>query len=360
MDEKTTSRLRERNRRLIEAVKARAAKTCPEALDLIAVTGSFHSGDFYEKSDLDLLIVINREAGWKLAKSFILEDVGHDIYCQTWEGLAHAAEYPDPHVIKLLDVELVYAANEAVRERYLGLRRRLREVLDRPFCMEDFEKVEAHFASALQVLGKLCLTGSGDGCKYLSTHFLYFIEYVAYMANKAYVRHGIQGIPKEICGLEYLPAGFKEAYTALILAQGRGDILHAAVNLGKTTAQFLEERRKSLVKKKKISAKELKGSCEEIFSNWHGKMHRAAALGDPYLALMTAGSCQSYYDSLAAEYDLPSLQVFSGFSGEDLPGAAERFDRVMEEYARLYPENGLALCRYASIEEFEEAYWQQD
>ena len=90
---------------MIEAIKAKAALVCPGVVDLIAIAGSFASGDYYEKSDLDLLIVINSDSGWKIAKAVIIEDVGHDIYCQTWEGLEHAAEYPDPHVSKLLDAE---------------------------------------------------------------------------------------------------------------------------------------------------------------------------------------------------------------------------------------------------------------
>ena len=356
MDKKSVSRLLERNRRLIEAVKTKAEKACPGALDLIAITGSFHSGEFYEKSDLDLLIVINSEAGWKLAKGFILEDVGFDIYCQTWEALEHAAGYPDPHVIKLLDAELVYTAGQAAKERYLGLRKQLQAVLDAPFSMEDLEKAQGYFASAVNVLGKLCLADSDGACKYLSSHFLYYIEYVVYMVNKASVHHGIQGIPKEICSLKHLPEGFAQAYSGLVLAEGRENILSTASNLGRITEAFLKKRRAGLAEKKQVSAKDLEGSYEEIYSNWHGKMHRAAALDDAYLALMTAGSCQSFYDSMAEEYDMPCFQIFSDFSGKNLSGTAAHFDQVMEEYAGLYLKNGVELCRYNSLDEFEAAY----
>ena len=114
MNENIKNNLLERNRRMIEAIKAKAALVCPGVVDLIAIAGSFASGDYYEKSDLDLLIVINSDSGWKIAKAVIIEDVGHDIYCQTWEGLEHAAEYPDPHVSKLLDADIVYTTNQEV------------------------------------------------------------------------------------------------------------------------------------------------------------------------------------------------------------------------------------------------------
>jgi len=49
-------KLEERNGRIIEAVIKKAEKVCPGAIALIGTLGSFHSGDIYEKSDLDLCI----------------------------------------------------------------------------------------------------------------------------------------------------------------------------------------------------------------------------------------------------------------------------------------------------------------
>ena len=51
--------------------------------------GSVAAGDEYEKSDLDLIILINDEKGQVLADGFILDDVdiGYDIYCTGWDML---------------------------------------------------------------------------------------------------------------------------------------------------------------------------------------------------------------------------------------------------------------------------------
>ena len=51
--------LEERNQKIIDAVVNKANIVCPESLALIGINGSFMTGDFYEKSDLDLLILIN-------------------------------------------------------------------------------------------------------------------------------------------------------------------------------------------------------------------------------------------------------------------------------------------------------------
>ncbi|MDY4892277.1 MAG: hypothetical protein SO130_02585 [Agathobacter sp.] len=49
------------NQKIIDAVIAKAEKVCPDSLALIGVYGSVCTGDEYEKSDLDLLILIQDE-----------------------------------------------------------------------------------------------------------------------------------------------------------------------------------------------------------------------------------------------------------------------------------------------------------
>lgn len=72
-----------RNEKIINAVIEKAEKICPDSLALIGIYGSVATGDDYEKSDLDLLILIQDDNGWKLGTGFILDDVkvGYDIYC---------------------------------------------------------------------------------------------------------------------------------------------------------------------------------------------------------------------------------------------------------------------------------------
>ena len=65
----------ERNRRIIDAVVRRAEEVCPGSLALIGVYGSFVTGRTHPWSDLDLLILINDEAGYRLGAAFLQEDL---------------------------------------------------------------------------------------------------------------------------------------------------------------------------------------------------------------------------------------------------------------------------------------------
>lgn len=356
MDENKRLELFQRNDTIIEAVKAKAEKTCPGAVDLIAITGSFASGDYYEKSDLDLLIVINDRTGWNLAKCFILGDTAHDIYCHTWGKLEKMAEYPNPYVIKLINADLVYSSGEAAVQRYNQLKENLLEVLGRPLDRQDLEKVKGYLQSALAQFARVCLENDFSRCKYLSASIIYYIEYALYMLNKEYIRHGVQGIPEEICALKILPESFQRLYFTLIKADDLPTLRKSAGDLLKNMESLVAQLEETVCPKKEISADSLRGTYEEIFSNWKNKMHHAADTGDPYLSLMTAASCQNFYDELFQEYRMEHFSLTEGFQINDLGSTAASFDQVMEKFKGLYQNVSLPVCQYNTLEEFVRDY----
>ena len=101
------------NQKIIDAVIAKAEKVCPDSLALIGIYGSVATGDAYEKSDLDLLILIENDEGWQLGIGFILDDsnIGYDIYCTNWDGLKYDAECHHAQISKLMDSKIVYVKN---------------------------------------------------------------------------------------------------------------------------------------------------------------------------------------------------------------------------------------------------------
>src|SRR5512145_1035041 len=127
MEQVLIKQLKDRNDRIIAAIIKKAGLVCPDSLALIGIAGSFHSGDIHERSDLDLCIVINDEDGWKMASCFVLDEVGHDLYCTRWNKLEAMSQYIDPHVTKLLELDLVYCANDADLERYMMLRKKVQD-----------------------------------------------------------------------------------------------------------------------------------------------------------------------------------------------------------------------------------------
>ncbi|MBO7176150.1 MAG: nucleotidyltransferase domain-containing protein [Clostridia bacterium] len=352
MDRSKASALHTRNRAIIDAIIKKAEQCCPDALDLIAITGSFSRDDYYELSDLDLLIVINDPAGYRLAKCFALGDVGHDIYCQSWERLEHASTYPDPHVDKLLHAKIVYCREDSVWERYQQLGEALRSRMASAPNAETLAAINTHMAGAWQDFGRLMLEEDFGRCRYYAAGVLYRIEYAVYMRNGALIGHGIRGIPAEICALPHLPEDFAAHYHALIEAETAEETKRELGALLRATDEMIACVRAQICPRRPLTADALRGTHEEIRSNWRNKMYRAAKEGDRYLAWMSEAATQEFYNEMASEYEMSPVVLMDGASEQDLLTRAHRFDDAMRMYGENYIQTGTPFCRYDTVAEF--------
>ncbi len=149
--------MKEINKKLIDAIKKKAECVCPDALDMIAIYGSAATGDEHEKSDLDLLILINGDEGWQLSDCFILDDVkiGYDIYCTTWEGLEYDAECNQAKLAKLMDSKLVFCRDEKVQQRLEKTREKASRILGSDL---RYEKADKLLQTAKQEYADVCFT----------------------------------------------------------------------------------------------------------------------------------------------------------------------------------------------------------
>lgn len=356
MEQALIKQLKDRNDRIIAAIIKKAAIVCPDSLALIGIAGSFHSGDIHEKSDLDLCVVINDEDGWKIASCFILDEVGHDLYCTRWNKLETMSQYFDPHVTKLLELDIAYCADDAYLERYMTLRKKVQDRLNAPFSIEDAKNVQCHLENAMKQYASTMLSDNAREAKYASAKMLVSIEYILYLANKSYMKRGIRRIPEEIQAMKSLPKNFLQNYHGLITARTVEEIKSYSTALMNTSKDFVSELIGRVKAKKEITPESIEGTYEEIVSNWRNKMYLAAHTNDVYLALMTMASCQGFYDEFSTEYNVDRVRLFEVFQIEDLSRSAGLFDAAMEYYRCLYAQVGESVRDYPSIEAFEKAY----
>jgi hypothetical protein len=208
----------------------------------------------------------------------------------------------------------------------------------------------------MRAYATVMLSDSVAECKYASARMLLALEYLIYLANKSYVRRGVRRIPEELRTMKRLPEHFWPNYQQLIASNSQAGIQACSTQLMKTTQTFVTTISEPVRAKKEMTQDDIRGTYEEIFSNWRNKMYLAAQTDDVYLALMTMASCQELYDELATEYNVDRVRLFEGFQTDDLARAAERFDAAMEYYRCLYAQVGEPVRAYASIEAFEKAY----
>ena len=353
-----------RNQKIIDVVMKQMEDTCLESIDMIAIGGSFCNGDIYEKSDLDLVIIANDiEKANSLCKCFILKDVAFDIYVTDWSRFSSMSEYKDPYVTKLFDLDIVYIRDESIKDRYLELRDICNNNMNNEELVNDSIRKQAAMLSYNYRL--LEETGDMGVALKLLNRIITNVEFIIYMINREYVRRGIKRIPEEISSMSKLPVHFLDTYNIICncdsltyIKAGASsfmmDIDELLCDYGiEIEGEYVEEKDET---KLELTADNIRGTYEEIYSNWKNKMHHAIDINSNYLSFRTMASCQEFYDEMTKLFDIPRIELLSKYSSTDLVGNDIVFNEAMEQWKKIYTLVGLDIAYYDSLDELDNLY----
>ncbi len=334
------------DQKLIEAIKKKAWKICPDSLALIGIYGSVATGDDTEKSDLDLLILINDEKGWQLADAFILDDreVGYDIYCTNWDMLEEDAKCRHAHLSKLLDAKIVYVKDEAAVEKLKGLRQQAADLLA---SQERCQRSAEAFLAAKGAFADCCLTDSLSEARTFAGYCINFLADSVMLYCGKYFRFGIKRTFEELRQLN-LPFDMEKEILCVMRAESVEEIRGTLTCLLRSVREYLQFSRE----KKEGAFENLNGTYEEMYSNWRNKMFEAAEKGDLYASFMNLVSLQGMIHELAEEIAITDFEIMGEFSPANLSANTRLFDRSLERYLDEYKKRNMAVRHFADVDAY--------
>ncbi len=339
--------------KLIRAVIEKSRKICPKSLALVGIYGSTITGDAHPKSDLDLLILINDPRGYALADAFILENDGiaYDLYCTTWQMLENDAEVPHARLAKLMDSKFVYVNDESAMPRLTALREKAKQILtsDDRFTRADSLLTQMKIAAA----DGICAESLGESRKFAAQAVNCALDSVM-LYNGRYFRKGIKRTFDELEPLPQ-PENFRENIEKITLAEDKPTLTNALIDLLKSTAAFLTHTASPVPP----TPDSLKGTAEEMYSNWKNKLPEAAKTGDAFTSFMTLAAFQSMLDEVTAGTTLPKLTLLGSYTPADLENNAHLFDSIYNTYVRSIAKFNVTPQTYKSADDFVKSYLTQ-
>lgn len=342
--------MNEINKKIINAVIEKAEQKCPDSLALVGIYGSVRTKDEYEKSDLDLLILINDDNGRQLSDCFILDDkqIGYDIYCTSWQMLEEDAECHHAHISKLMDSEIVYSANKAVTERLDRLREKVNDILKTGKRFQRVYEIQNHiykvYANAMtaDTIGK-----QREYAAYLISLSLDIVM----LWNGAYFKRGIKKTFDELDGMQ-LPFGFKKNIENIVRAQEMSEISRLLTEFLQSILYFTKQTENKV----QASKESLSGTYEEMYSNWKNKMSDASNRGDVFSSFMNLASFQAMFTEISHKIELPEFNILDKFDPDKLASNIKVFDDALEKYRYEYEKLGIKPRFFKNIDEFVQDY----
>ncbi|WP_150267427.1 nucleotidyltransferase domain-containing protein [Paenibacillus tepidiphilus] len=357
MNESIVKQLNRKNEQFINMVIERAKRDFPEDIAIIGLTGSFATGDYHEKSDLDLIIINNTDNGWNISAGFILEDVGYDIYCTPWDSRIEAqARLESPMVSSLTNMKILYSAKPEDLERLKAYQQQALNELSKPVGAASLERALPFINNAKQFYADAMLADELGAVRYAAGKLSFEVMNAINCLNNSCFQHGYKRYLEELRPLTFVPEEFEKTYMDIVNAQSADAIRSAALVLLKGAVTLYTQMDTELVEHPIPTYDNLKGTYEELWSNVRNKVINSTRIKDKSYAFLTAVSGQEFLDEMQLYKGTPRFDVMQHFAADDLDTFRDRFMEIMERYLEEYKKVGREAVRYDSFEELYEAY----
>ena len=333
------------NQKIIQAIIEKANKVCPDSLALIGIYGSVATGDAYEKSDLDLLILIENEDGRKLGTGFILDDrkVGYDIYCTDWPGLRYDAECHHAHLSKLLDSQIVYVKKQAAYDELLALREQAKQRLA---SEARFQSVRELIDQAKISYANACLREAPGQVRAEAGGVISALLDAVMLYHGTYFKRGVKRTFEELQALSPDPR-FLQTIRKAVTSQEVSELRALLKDLILCAEDHMRP-----ANNKAAPSEDLRGTYEEMYSNWRNKVEEAAENADVFSSFMNMCSLHFMLSEIAEEVNIGSFPVMEEFDPASLADNMERFDQYLQKYEQVYTQAGIRVKRFADVDEF--------
>lgn len=352
MNEIIKKKLLDKNELLINMVIERARRDFLDDIAIIGLTGSFSTGDFHEKSDLDLIIINNTERGWGISDCFILDDVGYDIYCTPWDTRIHAQSILEsPNVSSLTELKILYYAKPEDLEKLNDFRQKALDALAEPIGEACLYRAKKWIDLAKQAYSDTMLGDHIGSVRHASADVLYNLVNALVSMNNTCIKRGIKRYLEEIRSYRYVPDDLESLYMSVIEAHTIEDIRIASFNMLNSVTRLHTKMCDSFIVKPAPTFDNLRGTYEELWYNYRNKILNSVKTNDASYAFLSAFGAQEYLDELAAEKGTKKFDLMQYFDASDLPVMKEKFLEMMDEYVDEYGKVGREVERFTSFEQ---------
>lgn len=349
--------LKDKNNKLINMVIERAKRDFPEDIAIIGLSGSFNTGDFYEKSDLDLIIINNTDRGWGISKCFILDDIGYDIYCTPWDTrIKEAANLENTRLSELLDMKVIYCAKPEDMEKLNGYRQKALEILSKPIGKDSVERAKKYIDNAKVEYTNAILTNEIGAVRYAISNMVESLLNAIATLNNNYFKHGIKNYLEEVATFKYQPINFRQSIKNIIEAKTTEKIRTAALTMLQTVESLYSQMDKEFTQKQAPTHDNICGIYEELWSNYGNKIIKSVEDNDVTYAYFTAKGIQEYLDEMTQFMGMKKYNFMKAFDPNNLGLLKETFLTILDEYLQTYHNLGRTVAKYETFEELYKDY----
>ena len=322
---------------------------------LVAVEGSSGSsinGDWHGEA-FDYYIPIT-ERGNELAKTFIIDGIGIDIYPRSWERTEHTANLDNQSPQCLGSAKILYARTKEDEERFMALKQKLFDNLNDPNFV--YKKALENLNTAMDLYRTMLFENRLYRVRGLAGYVQLYLTVSVACLNNTY-RKGYHGgyhgdIIREVSGWKELPAHFIEYYQAILTANTIQEMRNLAYLLIAGAREFITKYKPKENHAEKVKDYQWLADWYQELRDWLRMLYYFCDIKNIDGAFYEACQMQSELDIVSEEFELGEMDLLGYFQAENLEILRSRAEELEKQIIYTIESNGVKIRQYNTLDEF--------
>lgn len=288
--------------------------------------------------------------GYSLARTFIIEDMGYDLFPMSWKRVEGLSTLNEGIAFCLADSEILYARNDADRERFELLRKTLfNNLKNKDFIyMKSLEKIN----SAMDIYKTMLFEKSLGDVRKAAGGIIEYLSQALAIINGTYLKrdYGYSQRVEQVKSLQRTPDGFLKNYEEILKAKEIETIFKKVHTLMEETREFFEQF---------MPERNLKGYNYDELAGWYEEARYTfrriayACKNNMFVECFHLGCyLQIEFDILTEEAGLDKMDLLGSYDADDLSVFKKCVNDIEEYILGEIKKQGAVLRKYDNLDEF--------
>ncbi len=315
---------------------------------LIAISGHSLENDCHGLC-FDYFIPAN-DNGNKLAKTFIIDGVGHDLYPRSWKRIEDMAEFNDDFANGLGEAIILYSRSDADKNRFVEMQEKQKANLQNKDFM--FIKALEKLDTAMELYRTMMFEDQLYKVRMAAGFIAYYLSLAVACINGVYFKQRLDLETVELEQMKEIPENFIAYYNAIVKAKSADELKSLSYVIISTARKFIAKHKPAKAEAVRMPIYEdLAGWYEEGSLSWRRIYYHCDAYNADRV-FRDAIHLQHELNLIREEFGLREMDLLGSFNSDDLSPLkclAQEFENYIISEIESH---GVTLNKYDTLEEF--------
>jgi len=297
----------------------------------------------------DYFVPLN-EKGNNLAKTFIIDGIGYDLYPRSWKRIENMANLDDYNPTCLGYSQILYYRSEEDKKQFLDMKNKLKENLENRDYM--FKKALEKLNVAMEIYQTMMFEDSIGKVRMAAGFIADFLSVAVAFVNQTYFKYSQVEQMKELSEMKEIPENFIQYYKAIINAISVDELKHLCHVMILSTRKFMiKNNPKKDDNIYNTNFRNLADWFQELCYTWR-RVYYYCDQRDTEKVFVWGCYLQEELNTVKEEFGLKEMDLLSQFDTKDLSifrKCAEELEKyIIDEINK----HGVELDIYNTVEDF--------